>query len=97
MALLFAKKECHHLSEITQLDDRDIRGSRSFRPLHDVKGHPVAFIKRFEAVCNDCRVMNENIRSTFLLNESEALTAVEPLDRSIIHDNILLSDLFSTS
>jgi len=86
------KKNAILLSRITQLNDRDIRGCRPFRSLHDVKGHSVAFTQRFEAACNDCRVVNENIRFAILLNESKALTVVEPFNRSIIHDNILLSD-----
>jgi hypothetical protein len=36
-------------------------------------------------------MMNEYIRSVFLLDEAVTLLVVEPLDSSVAHENILLS------
>ncbi|XPS87783.1 uncharacterized protein Dvar_58010 [Desulfosarcina variabilis str. Montpellier] len=38
-------------------------------------------------------MMNKNICSVFLLNEPEPFTVIEPLNFSIGHDNILLSQI----
>jgi len=59
--------------------------------LLDVKGHTVAFCKRFESGSIDTGVMNEYIRSIFLLDEAVAFFFVEPLYRSIGHNDTLLS------
>jgi hypothetical protein len=71
--------------------------SRAFIPLLYVKGNSVAFIERLEPGCIDSRVMNEYISTIFLLNEAIAFAVVKPLNSSISHDNILLSQEFSTS
>ncbi len=66
---------------------------RTFRSLLDVKGYPVTVVEGFKTVSIDRRMMNENICSIFLLNESESFVVAEPLNNSIGHDNILLSYL----
>ncbi len=51
----------------------------SFLTLHDVKFDRVAFLKGFEALTLDSRVVNENVRSAILADEAVALTVIEPL------------------
>jgi hypothetical protein len=56
-----------------------------------VKGNPVAFVKGLETGCIDSGVMNEYIRTIFLLDEAVTLAAVKPFNYSISHVDILLS------
>jgi hypothetical protein len=55
----------------------------------------IALIQAFKAVRVDSGMMNKHIRTAFLLDESETFLVVEPLNRSIRHNNILLSYEFS--
>jgi hypothetical protein len=79
----------------TKLGYCDIYCGRAFFPLFYVKGNPVAFIKRLESDCIDYRMMNEYIRTIFLLNEAKAFLVAKPLHDSISHCDILLSNKFS--
>jgi hypothetical protein len=70
---------------------RDVDSGRSFWTLLNVESYPVAFAKAFETGCVDCRMMNKQIRSVFLLDEAEAFLVVKPFYDAIGHDNVLLS------
>ena len=74
-----------------QLNYGDINSGGPFCPLLDVEAHPVTFIEGSEALGIDCRVMNEDIRSIFLFDETEALAITEPFNSPTGHTNILLS------
>ena len=69
------------------LNDLDICRSRAFFSLLYVKSDPVAFFKGLETDCIDGRMMNEYIRSIFLLNEAVSLFSTEPLYSSICHSD----------
>jgi hypothetical protein len=74
-----------------ELNYNDIRGREAFLPLLNVEGNPVAFAQGFESLGIDRRMMNEHIRTVFLLDESEPFLVVKPFYSSIGHDDILLS------
>jgi hypothetical protein len=63
---------------------------RTLGALFDVKGNPVTFIERFESGGVDCRMMNEYIRTVFLLDKTKPLAVIKPLHDTICHANILL-------
>src|SRR5262245_10568299 len=57
----------------------DVRGLEPLGPLHDVELQALALGQRLEAFARDRRIMNENVFSAFLLDETETLCFVEPL------------------
>ena len=69
------------------LDYCDVRRRRSLWTVFDVKRNPIAFIQRLEPRCVDPRVMNEHIRSVFLLDKAIAFTVVKPLYGTFCHDD----------
>jgi hypothetical protein len=74
-----------------KLDDVYIDSRRAFLALLDVKRNTVTFIKRPETGRVDRCVMNEYVRSVFLLDEAEAFAGVKPFYDSICHAHTLLS------
>jgi len=74
-----------------KLNHRDVRSCRAFLTLLDVKRDLVAFAEGFKPAGVDRRVVNEHIRSIFLLDEAESLVIVKPFNSSISHVSILLS------
>jgi hypothetical protein len=80
---------------VRELDHFYMYCSRAFIPVLYVKGNSVAFIERLETGCIDSRMMNEYIRTVFLLNEAIAFSVIKPFYRSIGHGDILLPDKFS--
>jgi len=92
----FRDNERHpFLSKNVDLDHGHIHSRKAFGALFGVKGHTIAFIQTFKAVCVDGGMMNKHIWPTFLLDESKAFLVVKPLNCSICHANILLSYEFS--
>jgi hypothetical protein len=73
------------------LNCNNIYCGRAFFPLLYVKGTSGAFSKRLEAIPIDSRMMNEYIRTIFLLNEAIAFLVIKPLHDSISHSDNLLS------
>jgi hypothetical protein len=73
-----------------ELNHVDVYRSGALGTLLDIEGHPVTFMELLEATGSDTGVMNEYIRSIFLLDEAVTLTAVKPFDNSISHNDISL-------
>ena len=71
--------------------DSHVYCSWTFCALLDLKGNAVAFVERLEARPVDPRMVNEYIRSIFLLNEAVALLVIKPFYRSIGHSDTPLS------
>jgi len=69
----------------SHLKASDVLGFGAFRALRQLEFHIVAFRKGLEPVAGDARVMNEDVISPFLFDESEALLIVEPLDFASCH------------
>ena len=57
-------------------------GLRAFLALDDLELHLIAFLKALISFRLHSAVVDENIRSTFLADKSEALGVVKPLDCS---------------
>ncbi|OGP63712.1 MAG: hypothetical protein A2V65_08300 [Deltaproteobacteria bacterium RBG_13_49_15] len=62
------------------LNYRYISGGRTFIPLFDIESDMITFFKCFEAAGIDSRMVNEHIRTFFLLNESEPFSLIKPLN-----------------
>jgi hypothetical protein len=75
---------------IRYLDYGHVSGGRAFGTLFDFKGNPVTFVERPETVGVDGRMMNENVRTVFLLDKTIPLAVVEPLHDTICHADFLL-------
>jgi hypothetical protein len=71
----------------SELNYSDIYCSRAFFTLFYVKGNPIAFIKRLETGCIDSRMMNEYIRTVFLLDKTKTFSVIKPLHGSISHSD----------
>ena len=84
----------HQINLKGRLDNRYIGCRRSLGTLLDIKGDLVAFIKGFKASGIDRGMMNEYIRSIFLLDKTKTFLIVKPFYSSISHDTILLSLIF---
>ena len=54
----------------------------AFGALLDRELDLVAFSQAAEAISHDCRMVDENVLATLVLDEAEALLIVEPLDGS---------------
>jgi hypothetical protein len=72
------------------LDHSHVSCSRPLGTLLDVKANSVAFVERSEPTGINRRMMNENIRTVFLLDKTKPLAVIEPLHDTICHANILL-------
>jgi hypothetical protein len=57
----------------------DFVGLRSFLTLHHLKFHKVAFLEGLEAFTLNGGVVDENVRSTLLTNETITFAVIEPL------------------
>ena len=68
----------------------DVRRLQSLRTADDVELQPLAFGKRLEALARDRRVVNEDVLSAFLLDETKTLGLVEPLHGTCSHSVLLV-------
>src|SRR5205814_4418006 len=66
-------------------------GLETLGPLHDVELQTLAFGQRLEAFARDRRVVDENILTAFLLDETKTLRFVEPLHVPDRHSLLLVN------
>jgi hypothetical protein len=67
------------------LDYRDIGRRRPFLPLLHVEGHAIALFERTKTGRIDRRMMHEDIRAVFLLDEAITFLVIKPFDNAIRH------------
>jgi hypothetical protein len=60
---------------------------RAFWSFFDVKGNMVAFVKRPESRCLNAGMMDEHIRTVFLLDKTITLAVIKPLHNTICHSD----------
>jgi hypothetical protein len=94
---LILRRNAFLIFELIKLHNGQINSGGTFLTLLYVECHLIAFIEGFKTGRIYSRVMNEDIRSVFPLDEAETFAVIKPLYDSIGHDNLLLSKLFSTS
>src|SRR3954451_19727818 len=71
-------------------DRADVLRLRALLALGDVELHLLAFLQLTVALAGDVGVVGEDVGATaLLLNEAEALLAVEPLDCALGHGRLL--------
>ena len=73
-----------------QLHYGDIDCRWTFLAFLDLKGHLVAFIKRFESGRINTWIMHKYIRAIFLLDEAITFAAIKPFYNPIRLNNTLL-------
>ncbi len=65
--------------------------SRAFGTIYNFKTDGSTFVKRFVPAGLDCGIMDENIRSTILFNETKSLRRVKPFYDTLFHFVLLLA------
>jgi hypothetical protein len=80
------KKESHFSAGLfgadKKLEHDDVSGLQTFGTFFDGELHLLAFLKVLEPVTADGGEVDENIGTAFALDETEALGAVEPFNRT---------------
>jgi hypothetical protein len=74
-----------------KLNDRNIYSSGTFLALLNGESHAIALVERAKTIGIDAGMVNENVRTIFLLNEPIAFFLIEPLYNSVGHNGVLLS------
>ena len=69
----------------------NICSSRTFLPLFNIKGDLVSLVQGFEAFHQDRGMMDEYIRTVFLLDKAKTLLITEPFYSPISHSDISFS------
>lgn len=77
------------------LDHGDVHRRKPLWALLNVECDMVTLIEGLEPDSIDPGVMNKDIRTVFLFDETETLAAVKPLYNSVGHCDFLLSKKFS--
>ena len=73
------------VEELASLGDLDYGIClRAFLTLYDLELHLIAFLKALVAFRLYSAVVDENVRSTFLTDESKTLSVVKPFDGALI-------------
>jgi hypothetical protein len=85
------KKEMPLGRQAGKLDARNVGRRETLGAFSDIERYLVALAEGFEAGCIDRGMVDENVRSIFLLDETESLLVVKPFYGTISHDVILLS------
>ncbi len=80
---------CEGCPDSEELFHRDIDGRRAFFTLLDIKCDLVAFLEASEATGIDCRMVNEYIRTVFLLNEPKTFFVIKPFYCAVGHSYTL--------
>lgn len=69
----------------TELDLANVGSRRTLRTVNDLKAHPGAFGQGLEAFGLNGGVMDEYILAAVLLNKTETLSIIEPLNCTFSH------------
>jgi hypothetical protein len=72
-------------------------GEVTFLTLGDIECDPVALLERLETGGVDARVMDEHVRSVFLLDKTVALAVIKPFYHALCHSNSSFQQKFSWS
>src|SRR5262245_4717879 len=67
-------------------DDGHVRGARPLRALRDLELDLVTLVQGAKALGPDLGVVDEDVRTTLVRQETETLGLVEPLDGALNHE-----------